>query len=233
MAYLATADARRQQQPQQQIERQKPQAQAEPSEDELLTKLEREVGYDPQLVNLLRKRFKEQDELKGIEAQRRQRDQNDAARRQQSSEEAVDDAMESLGKTFEKLIGKGPIRELKNQAHVEKRMAIFKHAGVDLQNDSERTIIRKIAKAGLAIYGDLLEAAPAPASAATNLYEGKTPNGKVSIEEWDEAALARPTATTPRKSRSGKAAEAAIRDRMAEWGVGPGQANDEFDGLPD
>ena len=50
-------------------------------------------------------------------------------------------------------------------------------------------------------------------------------------DEWNKAALARPTAT--KEPRAKVAANAAVRDRMIEMGAYQGNNKDEFDGLPD
>lgn len=224
LASLDTWDASRQQA----LPPQKPVHQpiAEDSDDSVLDYLEKDVGADPKLINLLRARFKKQSEL---ESRFAQKEELESIQRAATVEEAIDDTVAELGPKAEQILGKGSLRSLpQNSAERQARIDLYNAAGIT-PLDSDRVASRKFKAVALRLLGTIIKAKEPE---ATNAYDAKPTNGHKTKEEWDAGTLARPTASKPTKTRSQKAAAEAIRDQMSEWGIHAGSQADEYDGLP-
>lgn len=203
-------------------------------EDEaVLQYLEKEVGADPKLLAMLKRQHKK---ISDLEGNLKQQGEREAQRRQVSGEEAIDTAFEQLGVKFEKVFGKGAFRSMSEGPQRQTRLRVFQSAGIDVQNDTEPVIRRKIQAAVGDLYRDVLgdnayeTAKPQAAPPATN---GAAPKGKHTTEEWDGGGTARPTSSDPQLTKREKTLLGAVKDYYREHGITNRDESANLDGIPD
>lgn len=142
---------------------------------------------------------------------------------QTAFERAVDGSFAALGPKFEKLVGKGTMRELSGTPAENKRKRVYMAAGIDFTKDNAETVRQKISAAATELFGDMTEEVPAAAPA--------TPEGayaKPTPAEWDNAAIGKPSGKSgsPRDSHSRKILQDYFRDHNITNGAGT------LDGVP-
>lgn len=207
--------------------------QTAPAEDDADWKyLEEDVGFDKKALAILKKQADEIKQLKSRpdpeEMVRRALAQRDTVT---AGNSAVDSAITSLGPKFEKVLGKGPLHELVDGPEKSVRLRLFASANIDFAKDSPAVIKQKYIAAANEIYGPLLAdpapeapkaAAPAPAPGAKRFTQ----------EDWDRAALSKPTAAKAKKSKGEQAAVEHIQEIFREHNYN-GYGQEQMDGLPD
>ena len=192
------------------------------SDDADFEYLEKEVGMDKRAIAIMRK-MKE-----GLAKLETRPDPEQVFQRaiaqqsqQQQTDRALDAAFNSLGPKFEKLVGKGTLSEVDDNAK-QKRVFIYTAAGVK-GGDSAAVIAKKITEAANRAYGGILPEVAPPAPAA---------NGRITQEQWDAGAVAKPTAAKAKPSKGEEAAAKHIQAMMREMGVTNKGVEDELDGVP-
>lgn len=185
-------------------------------------------GIDSRLIKLVRK---QKAKINEIEGGQKQRNEQESQRRTNEAFQAVDDSFADLGAKFEKIVGKGELTAQPESIQA-RRKSIFRAAGIDIQADAPRVIAKKIQKAAMELFGDVV--AEPKAEVKPDAKPSPTASG-YTAEQWDRGTVERPTASRPAKERGARAAAAAVHQRMQEMGVhaGPNGTGDDFDGLPD
>lgn len=167
-------------------------------------------------------------------------EERETARATVSHRQAVDDGFESLveklGEQGVTLYGTGGLAERgPDAAENRRRQALYTVAGIDRERDSERTIAKKLAAAHATMY----PAPPKPATPASQDYgdnppAAAKPNGKPTVEQWNDGALATPTNRKPNEKPPGRArAIENMARRQAELRVRNGASNEVPEGVPD
>lgn len=179
---------------------------------------------------------------------------HEEVRQRQLQDDLLDAAFEAMGPRYEKVLGKGKGATLLNTPAMQKRIAVFRQAGVDWTADGPEAIAKKIADAGAALYGDLIDPEPPakPASPGGGAYAG-TPAAAVpakpaakatradakrneKIGEWAGSHAARATQRNGAAEPKGvQAADKAVAAKMVEMGMEPGplDRSEEEDELPE
>ncbi len=149
---------------------------------------------------------------------------------------SIDSAFSKLGAAFEPIFGKGDIANLaKDSDERAARIAIVSMIG----QLKEGTLEQRIAKAAKLVYGRFAKNSEAPSQYEADDAE-PTPrkpaqrNGRITQEDWEAGALARPTQREAKPQKGTQAAYRAVAKQMKDKNIN----EDDFDnleerGLPD
>jgi len=198
-----------------------------------------EKDFHPGVVKALKSLAKKQrDETKGLREELSKRDEREQQRENNRAAAVFDAAFASLGAEYEIAVGKGPGREMgqAQQDEYDNRIAILTKAQADPRVHTVAQVKAKVKAAAEKMFGKFLGKHPAPYAEV-----GKTPkqpapptNGvpkpRITPEEWEEAALARPT---QRQSSEQKGEELAVKNLAARMDAETIPDSEELDGFPE
>lgn len=210
-----------------------PKAPPEEDDDAVIDYLEKEVGADSKLTRLLRKQAQKIKELEGRpDPAEVVKTAFSAREKVQVGERAIDAAFGKLGPKYEKLFGTGALDDMDAGPAKSKRLRVYKAAMIDFAKDSPQQIRQKIVDAANDLYGDVLQDTPASPAGGYDAPDQPPTNGKPQVrltkEEWDKAALAKPSGKAPTKRE--EALKRAMESYMRETSrTGPA---DELEGIP-
>lgn len=152
------------------------------------------VKYEPdvvELVDLLNSQADLIEELRGKTNKIDDLEKAEQTRTARTVEGHIDDAFDSLGDAHKAPFGEGPMAELADGPEKERRLMIFRAAGIDVTKDTARVIKSKIGIAVKTLLGAAHNAAaPAPAAGG---YAAEPKKGPGVAEEWAANTLAVPT----------------------------------------
>ena len=176
-----------------------------PVEDEEYDWNSEEVAGVPGLKSHLQKQAKELKELKAKTAKIDEFEKAEVSRTNRRNEEVIDDAFAALGERFESIVGKGDMTSLADDGAKRRRVAIYGSAAINLQQDTSRTIARKIAEAALLLYPAV--AKPEVEDVGAGAYAGGPPvkkvppkdpaTGRFTADDFEKGKLQRPSAKRP------------------------------------
>ncbi len=138
----------------------------------------------------------------------------------QTNRDVIDSAFESLPAEYQPLVGKGSITDLPDgSSEIDIRTAIYASANIDPTRDSPRQKATKIAAAAKKLYGKVV-AAPAPAPTPDPYEASKGGAKRITPEQFNNAAVAKPTSRepAPREESGDDAAKKAAREWMKQNG---------------
>jgi hypothetical protein len=199
-----------------------------------------EKDVAPGIAKNIRKLHERQ---KQLEKTIKSTEEREKTRAQRAITEAADVAIEALGEKYEKVFGKGEMRDLDPGSKTAKRRtAAFRAAGID-ELDSQASIMRKLRKAANELFDDLIQEAPKPkakAKAAPEDEEGDDDdapptngNGKhFTKKEWAEGATIPPTSRRPKPRDDEDSMRQVVRQWMRD-NVKEETEAEVFDGLPE
>jgi len=143
-----------------------------------------EAGYDKDLLAPIKALRAEVLELRQLKQQVQSLTQREVIRHNLTLADQIDRAFASLPAEFESVLGKQPRHEIEpGSAEGRRRIAVLNE--VQSMAKQPGTLEQKISRAAKLLYGTNTPAAPAAPESARN--------GLPANEEWDRAALARPT----------------------------------------
>lgn len=166
-------------------------------------------------------------ELKAIKAENAELKESTRRREARDAYDAFDAAFESLGDAGKAIFGDGPGTAMDTASEESQRRHFVLQAAKLKAGDSPAVIKKKIAAAVKTLYGPVGGDSPAPKKAAKDA-PAETPaddrprakNGRFTAEEWEEAALAKPTSRTPPPAPKGeKLAMANLAKKMHRFGM--------------
>ncbi len=199
-----------------------PPAPPPPPEDELAELGELKDEIDPRFANLLRRVLRENKELKAVVGEVRGHLQQKANETRDQWIDRIYDEHGDAGRFGRKADGKGLTQDqLQRRQHVVKLAAL--RAGPQAP---EKQIIETIPTILKELFG------PAEAAAAPPEVNGKA---RVSREEWDDAALLKPSQRMERPEPKGtRRAEKKVAETIRGWDFDtPEEGGIEEAGLPD
>ncbi len=190
-------------------------------------------GFDPRLIKALKEARGPKEELKALKAAMAERDQRDVQREFQGGVAIVDAAFAKLanpllGDGFGADLAKDPAKK----AAFQRRVAVLNAAGItDMRQVDRHTIMKKLREANELLFGAVATSTEGDIYSQA-LAQGKT-NGRISREEWEAGAVARPSARNGAPEPKGDALAirnltAKLRDQESQRGD-----EDELDGIPD
>lgn len=185
---------------------------------------------------ILGKHFSEhKKEVKKLQEQFEARQKADEERQASEADGLIDAAFARLGASYERYFGKGSYRTLQpGSPEMRRRLAALRDAGVDLKRPDRATIVGKLRAAAAALYAPAPEpAAPAGASGyEQRARERPAPQPQIGEDEWDSAALNRPTHRNGAQEPKGEALAVANLTRRMQQAEAAGD-QEILDGIPD
>lgn len=169
----------------------------EPDDNLVIDELEKE-GYDPRLMKTMRKLIARNKELETIKSEIGNVAHRERERSVTTNTEKIEAAFESLGPDFHVYFGDGAASEMANGSpELRRRRMMLADAGINFDKDSVQAIKKKIKAAAEIAYGPVLNKKK-PVEEVPDPYAGvvkssKTNGQRFTNEEWDAAAVARPT----------------------------------------
>lgn len=208
--------------------------------DEMEIDPETERLLDPGITKRL-KRVKEQDkEIAELKKRLDSREENDTKRQAQETFDAVDAAIEELGRP--ELFGEGTIGELGKCDEARTRQALANAAGVQV-GDSPTVAKRKIQSAYKLLYKNSKKAAVVDDDEETPTYGGASlakvkpsqKNGKprLTVEDIEEAETSPPTNRARKPIKSKRQAYKAVAEAMQSQRLSDEDFGFEEDSVPE
>lgn len=202
---------------------------AEPEADEL--ELDESVQWEPSLAKANRAaatRLRAQQAR--IDALEKRLEQS----AQVSATERIDAAFEALGDQYAGFVGKGSVVDLaKDSKEFRRRNAILQQAGIDIKNLPPQASLKRAIQQAAEVFYEPSAAKPTEDSP----YEGVEAKGKkprVSKDDWDQAALVRPTNRSNANEPKGEAlAISKLTQKMREQEANGAKEAEILDGLLD
>ena len=173
------------------------------------------ADFHPGIVKALKNMSKSQrDEAKALRAELTKRDERDNQREMVRVANVYDAAFVALGPDYEHLIGKGPGRGMgeAQKAEYRRRIAILTEAQCDPRQNGVAQV-KATVKAAADLLFPPVKAAPYAEVAKPEANGKPKPKQRITPEEWEEAALAKPT---QRKAEEVKGEALAVRNLAAK-----------------
>lgn len=196
-----------------------------------------EAVVEPSIVKAMKKLAKGQKDkdakIAALEQELGTVKQNESRREAQTAAERIDAGFGDLGPEYESIFGKGRGNEMEaSDRCLHRRRAVLQSLNADPPKTG--TLRDNVRRRALELFGQ-----PDAVQAETPEPEPKPAPSKKkgpTQEEWNEAALARPTQRANSSEKYGvKRAEKAAHEFLKSKGVvtGPMSGDEEYDSLPD
>jgi hypothetical protein len=216
---LRDTNARERQLSEGQVRQPEPVPEAKPDEFDL--GIDNEADYDPKLIGALKKLGGTRKEIDDLKKQLAQRDSRDFERDTRRTAAMIDAAFAAMPE-YEKIFGKGAGSELgTDKPEMQRRIAVLRQANIDMREIGSVGQLRARLKAATdLIYPASMLTKPAnpyDVAETPKPANGKADKSRITPEEWDAAALARPTQRKGKELPKGDAlAVAELTKKMRE-----------------
>jgi hypothetical protein len=161
--------------------------------------------FHPGLIAAFKHQAKQNREAQQkLQAELAKRDQRDEQRELNRAASIYDAAFAGLGPEYENIFGKGPGREMgaDQQGAYKRRIAVLTEAQADPRQHTVAQVKAKIKAAADLLFPPVKAAPYAEVAKGKN---GTAPPQRITPEQWEEGALARPTARTAEEEPPGEA----------------------------
>lgn len=199
-----------------------------------------EQDFHPGLVRALKGMTKKQlTENKLLREELAKRDERENARELNRAAAVFDAAFAALGPEYELVVGKGPGREMTqaNQDEYDNRIAILTRAQADPRQHTVAQVKARVKAAAEKMFGKFIGKNPAPYAEVQKPGQVRLTNGaapvkpRISQEDWEEGALARPTQRVMQDMPNGE--EKAVRNLASKMDQEVIPDSEELDGFPE
>ncbi len=155
-----------------------------------LTEKDFHPGWVKAMKGIVRKNREENAKL---QTELSKRDKLDQVREANRAAAIFDAAFVALGPEYEAIFGKGPGREMgqTQQDEYDNRIMLLTRAQADPRTQTPTQIKARVKAAAEKMFGKFIGKNPTPYAEVAN---GKAPKPRITPEQWEEGATARPTA---------------------------------------